>query len=187
MPLSGDENSQVRRGENAAPEGWVVHRGTLPGSGVPLRCPLHQCLRRVVGCEGADQHLERLGQDPDVVIPTDPDDPTKILDGFKAHAWRRWWATKLERLGYGKKTSKDDFDLDRHVNFMGSWTILGGGIREERYVQLDPHVLCAIANFEDGTRFLAERARFEQQKTSDLIARVTGASPAALTIKEESA
>lgn len=135
----------------------------------------------------AREYLERLGQDPDVVIPTDPDDPTKILDGFKAHAWRRWWATKLERLGYGKKTSKDDFDLDRHVNFMGSWTILGGGIREERYVQLDPHVLCAIANFEDGTRFLAERARFEQQKTSDLIARVTGASPAALTIKEESA
>lgn len=125
----------------------------------------------------AREYLERQGLDPDAVVPTDPDDPTKILDGFKAHAWRGWWATKLERLGFGKNTSASDFDLDRHANFAGSWSILGEGIREERYVDLDPRVLLAIASFEDGTHFLRERAKFEEKRTSELLARVAAASP----------
>lgn len=125
------------------------------------------------------EYVERMGQDPEKVVPMDPDDPTRILEGFKAHAWRGWWATKMERLGYGKRTSKEEFDMDRHVSFMGSWTILGGDIREERYVDLDPRVLVSIACFEDGTRFLKERSRFEEQRTSDLLERVAGATPLA--------
>lgn len=125
----------------------------------------------------AREYLERQGVDPDTVVPTDPDDPTKILDGFKAHAWRGWWATKMERLGFGKTTSASDFDLDRHANFAGSWSILGDGIREERYVDLDPRVLLAIAQFEDGTHFLRERACFEEKRTSDMLERVADASP----------
>lgn len=121
-------------------------------------------------------YCERTGLDPDKVVPMDPEDPSRILEGFKAHAWRGWWATKMERLGYGKNTSKEEFDLDRHVNFMGSWTILGGDIREERYVDLDPRVLLSIACFEDGTRFLKERSRFEEKRTADLLDRVAGAA-----------
>lgn len=125
----------------------------------------------------ARSYLERQGHDADRAIPMEPDRPDQLLRGFKAHAWRRLWATKLERLGYGKSTSKGDFDLDRHVNFMGSWTILGGGIREERYVRLDPGVLVAISRFEDATRFLKERARFEEKRTTDLLDRVAQATP----------
>ncbi len=125
----------------------------------------------------AREYLERQGRDPDAVVPTDPDDPSKILDGFKAHAWRGWWATMMERLGFGKSTSASDFDFDRHANFAGSWSILGDGIREERYVDLDPRVLLAIANFEAGTHFLRERARFEEKRTLDMLERVATASP----------
>lgn len=126
----------------------------------------------------ARSYLERQGHDADRAIPMEPDRPDQLLRGFKAHAWRRLWATKLERLGYGKSTSKGDFDLDRHVNFMGSWTILGGGIREERYVRLDPGVLVAISRVR-GCDTVSERACPVRREAHDRPAGPCGAGYAA--------
>ena len=50
-----------------------------------------------------------------------------------------------------------------------------GGVKDERYVQLDARVLLAIASFEDGTRFLPKRSQVEERRTQEMFARVVGA------------
>jgi integrase len=87
----------------------------------------------------ARDYAARVGLDSDELIP--------IVPGQVLHAWRRTFATVLDGLGWGKRTVGDRVELDRHVNFIGNWTVTGGGIREERYVALDPQLLLAAVEF----------------------------------------
>ena len=100
------------------------------------------------------------GRDPGDLIPLDIDEETgSVTLPWKAHGYRRRYATILERLGYEDKEDKDArSNLDRHGNFVGGWSILGGGIKEERYVELDAAVLVAAVNFRPAHEVLRERA-----------------------------
>ena len=111
------------------------------------------------------------GEDPGELIPLDIEEETgSVTLPWKAHGYRRRYATILERLGYVDKEDKDArSSLDRHGNFVGGWSILGGGIKEERYVELDPAVLVAAVNFRHARAVLQERAEaVEKQIQQDL-------------------
>lgn len=115
----------------------------------------------------AREEIADRGEDPDTVVPLEV--------AFSRHGWRRWFANHLERLGYGRKTvtvGDNRLDLDRHVSFLGSWTILGGGIKQERYVRLDPRILMAAISFEPAKVVLDRIAAEADSETAEGIADV---------------
>lgn len=127
------------------------------------------------------------GKDPGELIPLLIDDETgSVTLPWKAHGYRRRYATILERLGYNDKEDKDArSSLDRHGNFVGGWSILGGGIKEERYVDLDPAVLVAAVNLRPAHEVMKERADAQEKEVKEALAGILAASRAGLAAEGE--
>lgn len=117
------------------------------------------------------------GRDPDELIPLEVDEDRRGVGKanlpWKLHGYRRLYATLLERLGYGQKQAGEDrVDLDRHASFLGGWSILGEGVKEERYIDLDPVILTAAADFVEAMKALEHRAERQARSVEEGMGRI---------------
>ena len=110
-----------------------------------------------------------LARDYAALVGMDPDELVPMVPGQILHAWRRTFATVLDGLGWGKRTVGDLMDLDRHVNFIGNWTVTGGGIREERYVPIDPRLLLAAVEFKSASEVLRAKGEYTAKSVHDVL------------------
>lgn len=114
------------------------------------------------------------GIDPGELVPVDVDEATRTVRlPWKAHSYRRRFARTLRRLGYVATDRLDGAcDLDRHMRFLGGWSILGRGVMLERYAELDPAVLVAAVSFRPAHEVLRERAGAEADRLADVLAAI---------------
>jgi integrase len=114
----------------------------------------------------AREYLARAGRDPDDIAP--------MVKGEFIHGWRRCFATTLRDLGWGNFDFGEKVHLERHVNFLGGWSILGGHVREERYVRLDAELLLAAVNFRPVVEVLKVRGESCAARIMQTLERTTG-------------
>lgn len=110
------------------------------------------------------EELRRQGQNPDRIVPATPHpDPDRVSFAFKMHGFRSRWATLLQRLGW-KAQDQGGEDLDKYASFVGGWTIEGQDVKKNRYVELDPRGLVAVACFEPASEFLKKRGEERKER-----------------------
>lgn len=113
------------------------------------------------------------GEDPDELIPLEVDDSGKSNLPWKLHGYRSLYASRLDRLGYGQRqVGKDKIDLNRHGDFLGGWSILGRGVKQERYVELDGELLKAAADLVPSEEAMAARGRSEADRTVETLVQI---------------
>lgn len=117
------------------------------------------------------------GRDPQELIPLEVDENRRGVGKanlpWKLHGYRRLYATLLERCGYGQKQAGEDrIHLDRHASFLGGWSILGEGVKEERYVDLDPVILKAAADLVEASEALKLRGERQARKVEKGMSRI---------------
>lgn len=115
------------------------------------------------------------GRDPDKLMPLDVSRREagggKATLPWKLKNYRDRYATMLDRLGYGRsRAGEDRVNLDRHGDFLGGWSILDRDVKEERYVELDPTILKAAADFVPAMEALQHRAETQAGRLEERMA-----------------
>lgn len=107
--------------------------------------------------ELARDYLARAGSDPDALMP--------LRSGYKLHRIRAFFATHMERLGYGRANSgnEDGHNFDDAVNYMAGWR-MGGSVKQDRYIPPDPQVLMAVAEWKCASEVTITREREQGER-----------------------
>ena len=122
----------------------------------------------------ARKYLERAGQDPDGLMP--------IRSGYKIHRIRAFFATHLEKLGYGKANVWADggHNFDDHANYIGSWA-LDNSVKSDSYIPLDPAILMGVVEWMKADEVLGRRADLERERATRAKDKIAAARPAAIS------
>jgi len=125
----------------------------------------------------AREYLKRAGRNPDQLMP--------IRKGYKLHRIRAFFATQMEKLGFGKANygAMDGHTFDDHVNYIGGWA-MSAKIKNDRYIPRDPEVLMGVVEWKKADEVFRRRADLERERAARAMSQMAASVGSGLGIRK---